>query len=275
MTNSSISLAVQDTPVLVDRRGAVLWIRMNRPHVRNALDRPMGYGLIEALNQAERDEVVRAVVVTGVGRAFCAGDDIQGLKAILTGDEDDPAAPTDPHDGASLYLRVAAMIRKCPKPVVTAANGYAFGAGFEMFCAGDVRCMSGTAKLGSHLIHIAEAGNFALLSAIIGADRAFEIFLSGRSVEAVEAKALGLVHEVWTEDTFTAELSALAERIALLPTKIVGLQKRLRNESEGRTLLDRVRLQDEIHRACVTLSEDAREGAAAFLEKRAPIFTGR
>ncbi len=253
----------------------VLWLRLNRPAALNAIDRTLGERLIAAVDRARRDDAVRVIVLIGTGRAFCAGDDIAGLEAFLRGETTNDRAAVDRHDGTALYLRLAQAMILCPKPVVAAVNGLSFGAGTEVLCAADLRCVARGARIGSSLVNIAEVGNAALLGAVVGSARAFEIFLSGRAVASDEALAIGLASHVFDDETFERDVEALALRLAAGPTKVIALQKKLRNACEGASLLERIGLQDEAHRVCYLEIEDAKEGAAAFLEKRPARFSGR
>lgn len=261
--------------LIAERTAGVLMLRLNRPRALNAIDRTLGLALVAALQRARLDETVRAVVLIGNGRAFCAGDDIIGLDAFLKGNIEHPSAATDEHDGTALYLRVASAMMLCPKPVIAAINGSAFGAGTEIACGADLRCMKRSASVGSGLVKIGEVGNAALLADVVGRSRAFEIFATGRALDANECLRIGLVHYVFDDDLFEAEVLSLAERLASAPTKVLGLQKQLLRDCEGRALHERLVAQDEAHRICFKEIEDAKEGAAAFLAKRQPVFTGR
>lgn len=263
------------TSLLQQRHDGVLWLRLNRPDVLNAIDRRLGLDLIAAIERARIDPQVRAIVMIGEGRAFCSGDDIEGLRAYLAGDIDSDRAAVDPHDHNALYLRAAIAMVQCPKPVIAAINGACFGAGAELACAADIRCMSRSAKIGSGLVKIGEVGHAAFMGAVVGATRAFEIFVSGRAVGAEEALTIGLTHHVFDDGEFEASVAAMAQRLAQMPTRVIGLQKELRNACEGRSLVERALLQEEAHRRCFSEMADAREGAMAFLEKRKPRFTGR
>ena len=265
----------EQKPVLVRHTDGVTWLTFNRPEALNAIDRDLGLMVNAAFREAEQDDAVRAIVITGKGRAFCAGDDIQGLKAFLDRDYNHPMAAVDPSDRASLYLRLTAMMTRCPKPVIAAINGLSFGAGTEIACAADIRCMSSTAQIGSSLVNIAQVGNAAYLSRVVGQAHAFEIYATGRALDAAEAKQIGLVRYVYEEDGFQSEVSALAERLAKGPTRVIGMQKKLLNDCEGRDANARLALQEAAHQTCFFEAEDAREGAKAFFEKRRPDFTGK
>ncbi|MEM1134018.1 MAG: enoyl-CoA hydratase-related protein [Pseudomonadota bacterium] len=263
------------SPVIVRRDGAIVWLIFNRPEALNAIDRDLGLAVNAAFREAEQDDSVRAIVVTGTGRAFCSGDDIEGLKAFLNRDYTHPRAAVDPSDRASLYLRLTAMMTRCPKPVIAAINGFSFGAGTEIACAADIRCMSSTAQIGSKLVNIAQIGNAAYLSRVIGLSRAFEIFVTGRALDADEARDIGLVHYVYLEDDFEQSVAELAEKLANGPTKVIAMQKRLLNDCEGKDPNARLALQEAAHQICFFEAEDAEEGARAFFEKRAPDFKGK
>lgn len=266
--------APRSVPLLTQQHEGVLWLRLNRPEVLNALDRRLGQELIAALERARYDDEVRAIVLTGEGRAFCSGDDIGGVKAFLEGDWDHASAAIDVHDRSALYLRAAIAMVQCPKPIVAAINGACFGAGTELACAADIRCIARTARIGSSLVRIGEVGHAAFLGAVVGASRAFEIYVSGRVVSPDEALSIGLAHHVFDDAQFGEAVAALARQLAELPTRVIGLQKKLRNDCEGRSLIERALIQEQAHRRCMSEMADAREGALAFLEKRPPRFTG-
>ncbi|MBP7338510.1 enoyl-CoA hydratase-related protein [Niveispirillum sp.] len=264
-----------DEAVLLQRRdGGVLWLTMNRPTALNAIDRELGLELLRAFRSAEQDGTVRAIVLTGAGRAFCAGDDIAGLKAFLDGDMDHPRAAVDPSDRSSLYMRVAALITRCPKPVIAAVNGPAFGAGTELACAADIRCMARSARIGSGLVRIAQVGNAAYLGHVIGHARAFEIFATGRAVDPVEAGSIGLSSHVFEDAEFIDRVGELARQLADGPTRVIAMQKRLLAVSRGRGLDERAALQEAAHQRCFFEAGDAREGARAFIDKRPAAFKG-
>ncbi|MEM6339661.1 MAG: enoyl-CoA hydratase/isomerase family protein, partial [Pseudomonadota bacterium] len=196
-----------DKPVIVTKKGSVTWLILNRTDALNAIDQELGLALNAAFREAEQDDAVRAIVITGNGRAFCAGDDIVGLGAFLERNFEHPRAAVDPSDRSSLYLRLTAMMTRCPKPVIAAINGLSFGAGTEIACAADIRCISSKAKIGSSLVNIAQVGNAAYLSRVVGLSHAFEIFVTGRALGADEAKNIGLVHYVYEEGAFEERVS--------------------------------------------------------------------
>lgn len=252
----------------------VLWLRLNRPRVRNALDRPLCEALIAALQRAGLDPEVRAVVLTGNGKAFCAGDDITGLRDGHEGRASASTVPSDPLDGVTLYSRIVAMIVTLPKPVIAAINGATAGAGLEIACASDLRIASSEARMGSGLIKIAQPGNAVMLPRVVGEARATEIFLTGRLVGADEAARIGLVHHVYGTDEFEQRVERVALELAALPTKAIGLFKEMREANRQLDPVGAIFAQDRLHRRAALEIKDVVEGALAFIEKRSPNFTG-
>jgi 2-(1,2-epoxy-1,2-dihydrophenyl)acetyl-CoA isomerase len=252
----------------------VLRIVLNRPEAANALDRNAALDLLCALHAARYDDTVRAIVLTGAGNAFCAGDDLEAAKAFLDGRLDDPRVASDPYDATALYIRIGLLIAACEKPVIAAINGPAIGAGLELACAADVRIMKRSARLGAGVLRIGHAGVFAFLSRIVGASRAMDLYLAGRLIGADEAYANGIVSDVFDDAAFDAGAREVAERFAAMPTRTIGIQKQMRNSAQGRSLLDVAMLQDAAHRHCMTSVADAREGVSAFIEKRLASFSG-
>ncbi|MEN5114945.1 enoyl-CoA hydratase-related protein [Brevundimonas diminuta] len=264
-----------EPPILIEHlENDVLWLTLNRPEVLNAIDRDLGLRLLETIRRAGADTAVRAIVLTGAGRGFCAGDDIAGLKGFLEGDFDHPKAAVDPVDRSSLYLLITAAMKAAPKPVIAAINGATFGAGCELACAADIRCMSRSARIGSGLVNIGQLGTAAYLPQVIGSARAFEIYATGRSVDAEEALSIGLVTQVFEDEDLLSSVGALATKLAAGPTRVLGLQKGLLDACESRPLMERVALQERAHQVCFFETMDAKEGARAFIGKRPPLFRG-
>lgn len=265
--------------VLIERHAdGIAELTLNRPHRRNAFDHELGAALLGAIRRASGDPDVRVIVVRGRGSAFCAGDDIATLEAMLVAGV--PATEIADiavvrETGDSLYLRIAEALLSAPKPVLMAINGDAAGAGTEMACAGDLRIIRDGARIGSALVRIGQLGHAALLPRVVGSARATEMFLSGRMLDASEAERIGLVHERVAADAFDARVDELARELASRPTRAIGLFKELRERARGLSAVDATRLQDVYHARCMSEVEDAVEGARAFVEKRTPRFTGR
>jgi len=252
--------------VEVTRDGAVQTITLNRPEKMNAFTRNVHAELNAALKQA-RDPEVRAVVVTGAGRAFCAGQDLTEFGE--TGDI-----------GASLratYHPNVQAVRSLEKPVIAAVNGACAGAGLSFACACDIRIAADGAMFVPGFIGIGlipDAGGTYFIHRLLGAPRAFEWMSSNRRLTAAEAHAWGLVSEVVEADALAPRAAELAAFYAGLPTRAIGMTKRLFDHADTASLDEQLEMEAQLQ-ASAAAGEDFREGVAAFLEKRAPNFTGR
>jgi 2-(1,2-epoxy-1,2-dihydrophenyl)acetyl-CoA isomerase len=253
--------------VETSRDGAVLTITLNRPDVLNAFNREMHRALGAALKDARSDEV-RAVVITGAGRGFCVGQDLTEFRE----------APGDIGDRLrSTYHPNVLAIRALEKPVVAAVNGAAAGAGLSFACACDIRIASDAATFVPAFINIGlvpDSGGTYFIARLLGPARAFEWMSSGRRLTAAEAHLWGLVSEVVEADRLTAHTAELAARLAAMPTRGIGMTKRLYDRAWQTTLEEQLELEAQLQTAA-TQTEDFREGVAAFLEKRDPNFSGR
>jgi 2-(1,2-epoxy-1,2-dihydrophenyl)acetyl-CoA isomerase len=251
--------------VEVTREGAVQTITLNRPDVMNAFNGALHAGLREALKQA-RDPEVRAVVITGAGRGFCAGQDLTEFTDM-------------PNVGDSLratYHPNVLAIRALEKPVVAAVNGACAGAGLSLACACDVRVASDAAVFVPGFVGIGlvpDSGGTYFIHRLLGPARAFEWMSSNRRLTAAEAHAWGLVSEVIEADAFAARTAELAAAYAAMPTRAVGMTKRLFDHADNATLEDQLEMEAQLQAAAVR-TNDFREGVAAFGEKRPPSFSG-
>lgn len=254
--------------VLTSRDGAVLTITLNRPDVFNALNAAVHAALYAALASAAADPDVRAVVITGAGRGFCAGQDLREFQESA-GDIRERLEET--------YHPNVRAIRRLEKPVLAAVNGAAAGAGLSLACACDVRIASDAATFVPGFVGISlvpDSGSSWFLPRLLGYARAFEWMTSNRRLSAPEALAWGLVSEVVDADRFAARVAEVAATWAALPTRAVGLTKRLFEHAHHASLEEQLALEAELQHAATGLA-DFREGLAAFLEKRVPRFTGR
>jgi 2-(1,2-epoxy-1,2-dihydrophenyl)acetyl-CoA isomerase len=252
--------------VEVTRDGAVQTITLNRPDKMNAFTRGMHAALRDALKEA-RDPEVRAVVVTGAGRAFCAGQDLTEFGEL--GDVGDGLRGT--------YHPNILAVRALEKPVIAAVNGACAGAGLSFACACDIRVAADTAAFVPGFIGIGlipDAGGTYFIHRLLGASRAFEWMSSNRRLTAAEAHAWGLVSEVVEAGALAARAAELAALYAELPTRGIGLTKRLFDHADTAVLDEQLELEAQLQ-AAATQTDDFREGVRAFLEKRPPRFTGR
>ncbi|WP_052745600.1 enoyl-CoA hydratase/isomerase family protein [Allosalinactinospora lopnorensis] len=259
--------------VLVRAIGSVRLIILNRPERRNGLDYEMGLRLLSEVVEASRDDEVRAIVLSGEGTAFCAGDDIATLQRYMEGDPS--TAPAWRETSDAFYVRICEELLLTRKPVIAAVKGAAVGAGTELVCAADLRIGGPGTRLGSALITIGHVGATAMLQRVVGPARATEIYLSGRLVQAEEAMRLGLLDRLADDDEKVLDLAVeTATSLAEGPTRAIGLFKELRERTEGLPALHALRLQDQFHHRSRTEVADSTEGPLAYLERRNPRFTG-
>ena len=256
--------------VVVERQGAVATLRMNRPERMNAYDFEMGDALLSSLGALAVDPGVRCIVFTGSGRVFSAGGDI----GMMAGMKENTA-----HRFLDLTVRLHAFVaslRRCRKPVISAVNGVAAGAGFPLALAGDIVVASEPARFALAYQNIGlspDGGSTFFLAKIIGTHRAMELTLTGRTLSAGEAASWGLVQRVFPEDSFASETAALATRIVAGPTLAYAKAKELYN----RALLQPLETQMEEERQGIAETSgtaDFREGIRAFLAKEKANFRG-
>ena len=252
--------------VETSREGAVLTITLNRPEVLNALNAELHRALGDALKEA-RAPGVRAVVITGAGRGFCVGQDLNEFRESA-GDIADRLRST--------YHANILAIRALEKPVLAAVNGPAAGAGLSLACACDLRLAADGATFVPAFINIGlvpDSGSTYFVRRLLGTARAFEWMTSGRRLTAAEALEWGLVSEVVDDEALAGRAAERAAELAAMPTRGIALSKRLFDHAEHTTLEEQLELEAQLQ-AAATRTNDFREGVTAFLEKREPRFAG-
>lgn len=258
--------------VLLRREEAVAWITLNRPNRLNAFAGSMRDDLADALHQAGDDPNTRVVVITGAGRGFCAGADVEVMSDLLAREDADAFAEL-----VDAGMRVVRRIRALRQPVVAALNGPAAGAGASLALACDVRIASDRASLGVTFNRIGlhpDWGATYFLPRLVGAGRAAEMILSARMVPADEAERIGLFQRVVPAEQFDDEVRQFASDLATKPPLALAAAKRTLEDSFASDLEAMLRTERKAQHACFR-SADAREGIDAFEQKRAPEFAGR
>jgi 2-(1,2-epoxy-1,2-dihydrophenyl)acetyl-CoA isomerase len=260
MSNNSIELKIENN---------VASISLNRPEVFNSFNREMALLLQTLLDNCNDDSNVRVIVITGNGKAFCAGQDLKevtdpklnpGFRKIL-----------EEH-----YNPIIQKIRTIEKPIIAAVNGVAAGAGANIALACDIVIASEQASFIQAFSKIGlvpdSAGTF-FLPRLIGFQKASALMILGDKVSALEALNLGMIYKIFPVGLFEEELKTLAENLAQMPTKAIGLTKRLLNQSMNNNLEQQLKLESDLQIEASS-SYDYNEGVTAFVEKRKPEFKG-
>jgi enoyl-CoA hydratase/carnithine racemase len=257
--------------ISVHVKGHVTTITLDRPDKLNAFAGTMREELVDALRVAAAETSCRVVVITGAGRAFCAGGDVDYMSGLQrTGNVDAFRKLLDA--GREIVTQIANM----PKPVIASINGVAAGAGCNLALACDYRLASTTAKLGETFVRIGlhpDWGGTWLLPRLVGYGRAMELLMTGRMVDAEEAFRIGMVDRVVPAEELAAETAKLANAIASGPPLAIAGIKRAMQATEQNDLRGQVNLESQHQLDCFR-SHDAAEGMAAFFEKRAAEFEG-
>jgi 2-(1,2-epoxy-1,2-dihydrophenyl)acetyl-CoA isomerase len=250
----------------------VTTITLDRPEKLNAFGGTMREELLTALRAAADDADCRVIVITGAGRAFCAGGDVEYMSGLQKkGDVEAFRRLLDA--GRDIVTHIAGMA----KPVIASVNGVAAGAGCNLALACDYRIASDTAKLGETFVKIGihpDWGGTWFLPRLVGPSRALELLTTGRMVDASEALAIGMVDRVVPLAELPSQTTTFAQVLAQGPPQAIGDIKRALAASRTNMLREQVELESE-HQVRAFLSRDAGEGMAAFFEKRAAWFEGR
>ena len=258
--------------LLVERSGGVATITLNRPAAYNSLDTSTKNELRDRVTEIEADPSVRAVVLTGTGKAFCTGQDL-GEHARLLADSPEATFTTVREH----YNPIITSIMRMPKPVVAAVNGVVAGAGVGLALAADVRIIADTARFNLAFANVgltADSGVSWTLPRIVGTARAAELLMLPETLGADEIMALGLAHRIVQSAELAAAAHELAQRLATGPTAAYAAIKDSLTYSAGHDLADSLEHEADVQHL-VGLTADHAEAVAAFNDKRAPHFIGR
>jgi 2-(1,2-epoxy-1,2-dihydrophenyl)acetyl-CoA isomerase len=247
----------------------IAFIALNRPEKFNSFNREMALQLQEVLDQCAEDDTVRAIAITGNGKAFCAGQDITELVG-------DDAIGID-KILSEHYNPIVRRIRTLHKPVIAAVNGVAAGAGANIALACDIVVAAASASFiqaFSKIGLIPDSGGTFTLPRLIGFQKASAIMMLGDKISATEAERMGMIYKVFPDESFSEESYKIVVTIAQMPTAALALTKQALNQSISNNLEEQLSLEDELQRKAAA-SNDYHEGINAFLEKRPAIFTGK
>jgi 2-(1,2-epoxy-1,2-dihydrophenyl)acetyl-CoA isomerase len=264
------------TDLIETLQDGVATLTMNRPEVLNALSRPMVEAMAQALPRLALDPAVRVVVLTGAGRAFCSGGDVKGFaQAAHAG-----AAPMTFDQRVNdlrVRMEVIRWLHEMPKPTLAVIPGAAAGAGLSLALACDLRLASDNAKLSTAFARIGLSGDFGgsyFLNHLVGAAKARELYFTGRMVDAAEALHMGLLNRTVPAEQLQAAAQAFALELAALPTIALGYMKKNLNLGLRGSLAD-VLDSEAIHMVRTFETQDHKQAAQAFVDKRMPRFEGR
>ncbi|MEX1002993.1 MAG: enoyl-CoA hydratase-related protein [Crocinitomicaceae bacterium] len=254
--------------ILFEIKDQVAIIRLNRPNVFNSFNKEMAKALQSRLDECEDNNNVRAIYITGEGKAFCAGQDLQEVT--------DPNGPELTSIVRDHYNPIIERIRNIEKPIVAAVNGVAAGAGANIALACDICVASESASFiqaFSKIGLIPDSGGTYTLPRLIGLQRASALMMLGDKVGAKEAQQMGMIYQYFADDAFEDASMKIAIQLSKMPTKGLGLTKRALNVSLVSDLGTQLKREEELQTLAGS-TYDYNEGVAAFLEKRKPEFKG-
>jgi 2-(1,2-epoxy-1,2-dihydrophenyl)acetyl-CoA isomerase len=275
MASRTIDTGTQD--LLAELDEGVLTITLNRPDARNAMSRAMNEALAAQLAAAELDPEVKCIVLTGAGKGFCAGGDVKGMAASGDGTVGSNTIDAAIHRQRVNQRATAGKLFKMPKPTIAALPGAAAGAGFSLALACDLRIMSTSAILTTAFAKVGFSGDYGgtyFLTQLVGSAKARELYYLSDRVSAEEALRLGLANWICAPEELAAKTREIARRLAAGPTVAYRYMKENLNRAMAGDPDDCLDLEATHHVHCGQ-TEDHREAAKAFVEKREPVFKGR
>ena len=252
----------------VKQENGIALVSLNRPEVRNALVPELMLELLDFFGKLKTSEEIKVIILTGKGSSFCAGGNIKGFKQT---------SAVEARKRMIQSQQLITSIFELEQPVIAAVNGAAAGAGLSLALACDLIIASEKAKFASSFTKIGlvpDLGAAYFLPKLVGAHIAKQIMFSGEPINAVQAKSLGIVNEIYNEDELLAEAYKWAEKLSHAAGVAVGLTKRLINSSHNMSFKEFLE-QEALSQALAFQTEDLQEGVKAFFEKRPPIFTGK
>jgi 2-(1,2-epoxy-1,2-dihydrophenyl)acetyl-CoA isomerase len=255
--------------LLISHRNNVCEIKLNRPEVFNSFNKAMALALQKALDECENNVDVRAIVITGEGKAFCAGQDLAEAT--------DPNGPELKMIVKEHYNPIIERIRNIEKPIIAAVNGVAAGAGANIALACDITIAKKSASFiqaFSKIGLIPDSGGTFFLPRIIGTQKALALMMTGDKISAEEAEKMNMIYQAVEDEVFESVVITFAEKLATMPTRGLGLTKRAVNQSFSNSLSEQLSVEEELQTEAGK-TDDFNEGVTAFMEKRKPIFTGK
>ena len=254
--------------LIVSTDNGVCNITLNRPNVFNSFNKKMAIALQEALDECAINESIRTVVLTGEGKGFCAGQDLAEAT--------DPNGPELKSIVRDHYNPIILKIRELEKPVIAAVNGVAAGAGANIALACDIIIAKESASFiqaFSKIGLIPDSGGTFFLPRIIGSQKALALMMTGDKISAKDAEAMNMIYKAVSDESFEEEVSTLANKLAKMPTRGLGLTKKAVNAGLNNNLVEQLHLEEQLQTEAGQ-TYDFKEGVAAFMEKRRPDFKG-
>lgn len=255
--------------IKIEQRDGICLITLNRPKVYNSFNKPMAMALQQTLDACAKDKNVRAIVLKGEGKAFCAGQDLAEVT--------DPEGPELKTIVGEHYNPIISRIRSIEKPVIAAVNGVAAGAGANIALACDIVFAKKSASFiqaFSKIGLIPDSGGTYFLPRIIGFQKAMALMMTGDKVSAEDAEEMKMIYKAINDEDFDETVMTFAEKLSKMPTRALGLTKKAVNSSYNNTMQQQLDLEENLQNEAGQ-TDDFSEGVQAFLDKRTPKFTGK